>query len=229
MKNLKKYINFKNLIVLLITFTLFYTSAYLRLIPIKLLNLDYNKTSTRIILTAFSDSILLITLLLIYRKELIKEFKKFKNKLIDNLDIGIKCWIVGLFIMMVSNIFLNIIFKVGGANNEKYVQEMIKSLPWLMLITAGFIAPIIEELVFRKGFRNAFTNKYLFIILSGLIFGSLHIISSNNPLQILYLIPYSSLGIAFAISYEKTDTIFTPITLHILHNTILTTLSIMVQ
>ena len=128
--------------------------------------------------------------------------------------------------MMTSNIFLNIIFKVGGANNEKAVQEMIKSLPWLMLLTAGIIAPMIEELVFRKGFRNAFNNKYLFIILSGTIFGAMHIITSNNPLQILYLIPYSSLGIAFAISYEKTDTIFTPITLHVLHNTILTALSI---
>ena len=216
MNILKKYINPKNLILLCITFTLFYTSVYLRLIPIKLFNLDYNKIPIRIILSLFSDIILLLVLILIYRKELI----------IENIDTGIKCWLIGLFVMMVSNIILNIVFKAGGANNEKSVQQMIKSLPWLMIILVGFIGPIIEELVFRKGFRKAFKNKYLFIILSGTIFGAMHIISSNDPLQILYLIPYSSLGIAFAISYEKTDTIFTPITLHILHNTILTTLSI---
>ena len=226
MNILKKYINPKNLILLCITFTLFYTSVYLRLIPIKLFNLDYNKIPIRIILSLFSDIILLLVLILIYRKELIIEFKKFKNNFIENIDTGIKCWLIGLFVMMVSNIILNIVFKAGGANNEKSVQQMIKSLPWLMIILVGFIGPIIEELVFRKGFRKAFKNKYLFIILSGTIFGAMHIISSNDPLQILYLIPYSSLGIAFAISYEKTDTIFTPITLHILHNTILTTLSI---
>ena len=77
------------------------------------------------------------------------------------------------------------------------------------------------DTIFRKGFKKAFPNKYLFVILSGVIFGLLHVVSAKTLLEALYIIPYSSLGIAFAITYYKTDTVFSSIFVHILHNSIL--------
>ena len=226
MRTIKKYIDFKNLLILFFVFLLFYYIGLIKIIPIKLLHLNYNDPLIKIILTCFSNTILLIILLLIYKKELIKEFKIFKKNLTANLDIGIKYWLLGLLIMMASNLFLNIIFKAGGAGNEKQVQEMIKNFSWTMIIIAGIIGPIIEEIIFRKCFRNTFKNKYLFIVLSGFIFGLLHVTNYlDNPIQLLYIIPYGSLGTCLAISYEKTNTIFTPISMHIIHNTILIMLS----
>ena len=97
----------------------------------------------------------------------------------------------------------------------------------MSIIAVGILAPIIEELTFRKAFREVFTNKTLFVLASGLIFGGLHVILSLNSLwDLFYIIPYSSLGIAFGYMYQKTDNIYTSIIMHIFHNTALTTLSL---
>ena len=46
--------------------------------------------------------------------------------------------------MMVSNLIINSL-NSGLAGNEETVQSMISSLPWLMLINAGILAPLNEE------------------------------------------------------------------------------------
>ena len=230
MEKLKNWINLKGLIIALIVFVLFYYSSLSQLIPIIIFDLDLNNLSGnwQVILSMFSNILLLIVLFLIFRKELIKEFKIFKNKFLDNIDTGIKYWLVGLATMMISNMIINFVLNLGQAANEQAVQEMISYSPWIMLINAGLIAPIIEEIIFRKCFKNAFPNKYLFIILSGLVFGSMHVIGNiTSPLDWLYVIPYGSLGAAFAIMYQKTDTVYTSTTMHIFHNTALILLSIL--
>ena len=230
MEKLKNWINLKGLIITLIVFVLFYYSSLSQLIPIIIFDLDLNNLSGnwQVILSMFSNILLLIILFLIFRKELIKEFKIFKNKFLDNIDTGIKYWLVGLAVMMISNMIINFVLNLGQAANEQAVQEMISYSPWIMLINAGLIAPIIEEIIFRKCFKNTFPNKYLFIILSGLVFGSMHVIGNiTSPLDWLYVIPYGSLGAAFAIMYQKTDTVYTSTAMHIFHNTALILLSIL--
>lgn len=224
---INKFINVKELLKGILIFILFYFSSLFQLIPITLFNIK-RTTSNSIILSTFSNICLLIILVIIYRRELIKEFKLFKKNLLENLDTGIKYWLIGLLVMMISNIIITYILGLNQAQNEQAVQKMINKMPIMMLITAGFIAPITEEITFRKTFKNAFLNKYLFIILSGLVFGSMHVITSySNPLELLYIIPYGSLGMAFATMYYKTDTIYTSISMHMLHNTILTLISIL--
>lgn len=224
---INKFINVKELLKGILIFILFCFSSLFQLIPITLFNIK-RTTSNSIILSTFSNICLLIILIIIYRRELIKEFKLFKKNLLENLDTGIKYWLIGLLVMMISNIIITYILGLNQAQNEQAVQKMINKMPIMMLITAGFIAPITEEITFRKTFKNIFLNKYLFIILSGLVFGSMHVITSySNPLELLYIIPYGSLGMAFAAMYYKTDTIYTSISIHMLHNTILTLVSIL--
>ena len=181
-----------------------------------------------VILNALKNIILLFILFLIYRKDLIRDWDKFRANVFDNLDEGIKYWFLGLVGMVASNLIINFVFKGGQAGNEQAVQDYIKYLPWLMLINVGFLGPMVEELVFRKTFRDAIKNKWLFIIISGLIFGGMHVVGSYTTItDLLFIIPYSCLGFAFAAAYYNTDTIFTSITLHMIHNTILTVTSIL--
>ena len=178
--------------------------------------------------TGFSFLIALI-LFLIYRKDLIEDFKKFINNFIKNIDCGFKCWFVGLIIMMVSNLLLNIVFKAGGANNEQAVQNLLKALPHVMAIDVCLLAPFNEEIAFRKTVKDVFKNKWVFVILSFLLFGGAHVVSSaQNLLDYLYIIPYGALGGAFAYAYYETDTIFTSMFMHFIHNTILVALSLLV-
>ena len=231
MKEKEKFVSPKGLLIGIGIFILFYFSSYIQLIPILLFNMDIASITgaQNVMLSAFSNVVLLLILLLIFRKDIKKEWKIFKDNFLENIDIGIKYWLIGLGIMMVSNIFINVFLQLGQAANEQAVQGMITSLPWLMLINAGFIAPCTEEIVFRKGFKKAFPNKYAFVILSALVFGSLHVITSmTSPIELLYIIPYGALGAAFAYMYQKTNTIFTSISMHMFHNTALILLSILV-
>lgn len=231
MKEKEKLISIKGIIIEIIIFTLFYFSSYFQLIPILLLNLNLKKISgaQQVMLSTFSNVVLLIILFLIFRKELINEWKKFKNNFLEDIDIGVKYWLIGLGIMMVSNIIINFVINLGQAANEQAVQQMISSLPWLMLINAGIIAPCTEEIVFRKGFKKAFPNKWLFIISSALIFGLLHVITTmTQPLELLYIIPYGALGGAFACIYQKTESIYPSIAMHMFHNSTLVILSTLI-
>lgn len=220
-------INIKGVIIGIALFILYYFSAYLQLIPIYLFNIKKITGSTQVLLSLFSNTIILIILIIIFRKQLLHEWKIFKEKLLENIDTGIKYWIIGLIVMMVSNTILTFVLKMGQAANEQAVQQLISYLPWVMVINAGIIAPCVEEIIFRKCYKNAFPNKWLFIGLSSLVFGSLHVVTSmTSPMNLLFIIPYGSLGAAFAIMYQKTDTIYTSMLMHMLHNTILIILSI---
>lgn len=219
----------KYFIRLLIVFFLFFFSSYLQYIPIMLFKIKNFDGTTSVLLNSFSNIVLFIILVIMYRKDLVREWKIFKEKSWHNIDIGIKCWLVGLFGMMAFNIILNTIFKANGATNEQAVQKMITAFPWLMLVNGGIIGPFIEEVTFRKAFKDVFKTKWLFIIFSGVVFGLMHVVSSFTSFSnFLYFIPYSSLGIAFCYAYYKTDSIYTSAFLHIFHNTSLILFSILV-
>lgn len=128
--------------------------------------------------------------------------------------------------MMISNFVISFLLNASQATNEQMVQKMISAMPYLLIISAGIIAPINEEILFRKVFKDNIKNKIICILVSGILFGYMHVTSATTILQFLYIIPYSSLGISFAVMYSKTDSIFTSMSMHMFHNTILTILSI---
>lgn len=210
-------------------FILFFYSWIFQVIPILIFNLDEKNIGpkTSVFFSLFSSAMLAITLFFVYRKDLIREWKKFKENFGKNFDIGVSAWFKGLIAMVVFNTLLGVVFKAGVANNEEAVQSMIKTSPWLMLVMSGFLAPWSEELVFRKSIRKIFNNRFLYITISGLLFGLAHVFSSATVwTDWLFILPYGSLGVAFAASYYDTDSIFTAIMFHMMHNIILVLTSI---
>ncbi len=96
------------------------------------------------------------------------------------MDVAIKYWLIGLIIMGTSNVLITFLATGAQASNEMGVQTMIHGAPLASFLAAGILAPIIEELTFRKSFFDALKNKWLFILTSGLIFGGLHVISATS-------------------------------------------------
>lgn len=221
--------NEKLIIKGILIFLLFWNSAQFQWIPIYLFHLDIHhlSDSAQVLLSAFSSLVMTIILFLIYRKDLNKEFKIFMKKPIEHLDKGFYYYAIGFVIMLVSNLIINFVLGGGVANNEQLVQKMIKSLPLIMVIEAGLLAPFTEEIVFRKSIKDVVKNPYLFAFLSFLLFGGAHVFHSSNLMGYLYIIPYGALGAAFAFTYYKTDTIFTSMTIHMIHNTLLILISIL--
>lgn len=209
--------------------SLFFLISLVQLIPLSVLDWDINNLTgnQQLVLTIFSDSVLLFILVILYFKTLKDDFKKIKGNFYKMMDSGIKCWLIGLIVMMISNVIIGLFITEAHANNEQGVQELIKASSILSIIAVGILAPILEELTFRKAFKDVFKNKWLFIMSSGLIFGALHVVLSlTSYWDLFYIIPYSALGIAFGYAYYKTNNIYTSIIIHIFHNTVLTILSV---
>lgn len=184
-------------------------------------NIDPNNITKKeyMIYVTISNIILLGIYILIYRKTLITDLKKYKNNFKYYIEESLKYWAIGFGIMVISNLFITVILNKGIAGNEQEVRNYIDNFPLYMIFSTVIFAPITEELTFRKSIKDAISNKWFYILTSGLIFGMLHIISYiNNWTDLIFLIPYSSLGIAFAFLYHKTDNIYCSITMHAMHN-----------
>ena len=208
-----------NIFKVIICFLIFFYGKYLQYIPICLFKLNKPSPTTDALLIMFSSFIECLLLFLLFRKELKEDFSKFKNNFMINFDIGIRYWFIGLFGMIASNILIGIFFKVNGSTNEALIREMTALAPYAMFIDSTFLAPFIEEITFRFNFKLLIKNKLFYILSSGIIFGFLHIIFSFSSLtEFLYIIPYSCMGICYALICLKTDTVSTPIFIHMLHN-----------
>ena len=227
----KLNINTKKIIKSISAFLVFYLLPYIIIFILKLVGVTFNNitNSTNVIINTILSLITAIILFIIYKKDFKEDFIKFKSDFIKNIDTGFKCWFVGLIIMMISNIILTFLLKAGGANNEQAVQSLLSSLPAIMAIDICLLAPFNEEIAFRKTIKDVFKNKWIFVILSFLLFGGAHVISSAKTLtDYLYIIPYGALGGSFAYAFYETDTIFTSMTMHFIHNTILVLLSLFI-
>ena len=150
--------------------------------------------------------------------DFVKNFKKY-------LPISIKNWLAGFIIMIISNVIISYFISEIG-QNESNVQSLITKLPVIALILTTVLAPIVEEMVFRKYLQHCVDSKILYMVLSGLIFGYIHTSIDSNILELLLIIPYGALGYMFAKTINETDNIYTTIMMHMFHNGALTLIAI---
>ncbi|UJL47121.1 CPBP family intramembrane metalloprotease [Virgibacillus sp. NKC19-16] len=102
-----------------------------------------------------------------------------------------------------------------GSENTQQIMDISRAAPLFMIIPA-IIAPVLEEIIFRKiifGQFYARTNFFIAALLSALIFGFIHL----DPTHLLI---YASMGFVFAFLYVKTKRILVPIIVHAAMNTI---------
>lgn len=222
MFNIKKIGNFIGI------FLLFYLSSLIYLIPLGIFKISYNS------LTIFEQSALMLCsnlfvatiLYVIYSDYLEKKFKDFKKNFGKYTDIAIKSWVIGLIIMFVCNALIVKFSPSKEAINEQNVQQIIQNTPLMAFIMTSIFAPFNEEMIFRKALKDTTNDNMIYILLSALIFGYLHVTNSNSLYDFLYIIPYGALGAAFAYINVKTDNVYSSILVHFVHNSILTIFSI---
>jgi membrane protease YdiL (CAAX protease family) len=89
----------------------------------------------------------------------------------------------------------------------------------IVIVLVTVIAPLGEELFFRGFFYGALRNwrgPILAAILSGAVFGLVH--AGSAPIG--YLVPLAFFGIGLCLLYEWTGSLYPPIALHALNNSI---------
>ena len=179
---------------------------------------DVNSFSYIVLITT-SEITTLLLLIIVFRKRLRKDFIDFDKNYKKYLSLGFKIWVIGITIMIISNVIINLLVVNNIASNQAANMSIINKLPLYSTITMVITGPFIEEIVFRLSFKNALTSKILYYVLSVFIFTSLHVFNGmSTPLELLYFIPYGSLAVTFSYILDKTDNIFTSTVIHTLHN-----------
>lgn len=154
------------------------------LVGIKLVNTN----NFHLILVDTVSSILTcIILALVYFKLLKKDLKEFKTKYQNILKFFGKVFIaflifflikifVSVFETMLADIF-NIELEVS--NNQSLIEKLMHGKGSVMLIiSCCLLAPFEEEVLFRGGIKQIIKNKKVFVTVSGLIFGLMHVVNS---------------------------------------------------
>lgn len=195
---------------------------------IEYLKIDYINLSInyKILLMILCDLLLMLILYLIFHKDINNDIKDYKNNFQSYFSFGLRWWMIGITIMFISNLVISY-FVPSGATNEILVEQAINKLPWYMFFSSVIYAPFVEEIVFRKNVREMFPNDFIYVLISSLLFGFIHIISATTKLELLFIVPYGALGAIFAYIYTKTKNIFVPITFHMIHNFIIVSIYIL--
>ncbi len=200
-------------------------------LPFYLLHIDYNNLSL-FIRESYNISIEIILILIIiltFKDQFKKAFQDIKKNHLNYFNNNLKYYLLGVVIMMASNLLINVL---GGgiSNNEAAVRDQFSETPIYIFISAVFLAPILEEGVFRLGLRNIFKNPFVFIVMSGSIFGGLHLMGMfDNALLPLYFLAYSIFGFVFAYMMTKTNNILVSMGFHFMHNGIFLSLQFFIQ
>lgn len=216
--------NLKQPILGLCVVASYFIYSYFQTLPLSLVGINYYNLSmfNKIIYLMTTELIYLLILFYIYRKEYIKDFKKYVKNFKEYMPKYMEYWALAFSLMLISNFIIITLFPNSIATNQVAINNILVEAPFYMIISAVLFAPFLEETIFRFSFRKIFKNDLIFIILSGLVFGGLHVIGSfNNLIDLIYIIPYSIPGVIFAYTLVKSKNIFVPMSLHFFHNGIM--------
>jgi len=190
-------------------------------IPIALFGINVNNfnLTTMALYMVVCDICFIGLLYLFYKKKINKDFKDYIKDFWKNFEESFKYYFIGLIIMMISNVIITLFISGAIAGNEETVREMIDEVPLYMLFSVSIYAPFVEEIIFRHSIKdcvmchgNNKISKGIYIFISGFIFAFMHILGQvTSSLDYVYIIPYMSLGVAFAALYNKTNNIFSSI------------------
>ena len=211
--------NKKKLFLNLFMFLFYFIYQFISLIGIGLFKINVQSNFTKELYLFISSFIYLIIVLIVYLKELRQDFKEFNIKILIKY---IPIYIIGIILMALSNYLMASITHSEISQNENAIRESLKIFPIYMSFSVVIYAPFVEEITFRKTFKNIINNGVLFVILSGFIFGLVHVSLTSEPINdLLMIVPYIIMGINFSYIYYKSNNIFTTISIHFIHNLLL--------
>lgn len=157
------------------------------------------------------------------KDDLVNDFKYFKKNL-GKILVG--C-IIMFIVMYALNLIVGLIYQsfglMGESENEQIINDILLSdaaLP--MIVSVVLLAPIAEELLFRKILfgvcEKTFNLKPIFsIIISTLIFSFIHV---ADPTSLIYIFQYIPLAAVMCILYSYfKNNVYASIILHMMNNT----------
>ena len=151
------------------------------------------------------------------------QFPEFKN----NLPYVVKMIVAGFLLLLATNLSISYLLTeldiMDTSINQAQLQALVARGPLAiipLIIFSVLLAPIAEELVFRKGLYGLvkpYVKTIGAIVISAFVFGFIHIIS--EPTNLIQLLPYFAMGLSLGLIYHLSgEKIIVPIAVHFLWN-----------
>ena len=219
--------NVKPIIKLIIRIVLFFNLSLVIAYIFKLVGINYNYFNyfDYACLNTFIELIMFVVVLLFYKKYLKKDLVLFKLNKKDYIKKIISYFLIFLVVKYGVALFSSLLLVMLGSDlvtseNQETVVTLAKTMPFMMMISTSLLAPFVEEGIFRLGIKKVINNKYLFILVSGLVFGFMHIFPTELPLYVALIesLNYVTMGLLLAYIYNETDNIYVVVIIHALNN-----------
>lgn len=151
---------------------------------------------------------------IIFKADLREVFPIKKPKLRQIGGVGI-LWIGSLLIVTLVSLVLGYLFPQSFSEVNQGLTDVFKSVPGIITILIIAVSPAICEEVLVRGFilssLNSIKNKWLLILIMGVIFGLFHL----NGIRFL---PTGILGIFLAYIMIETKNLLLPALFHFINN-----------
>lgn len=219
--------NVKNIFKLIISFVLFFNLSLVIAYIFKLVGINYSDFNyiDYACLNTFIELIMFVVVILFYKKYLKKDLVLFKLNKKDYIKKIVSYFLIFLVVKYGVALFSSLLLVMLGSDlvtseNQEAVVNLAKTLPFMMMISTSLLAPFVEEGIFRLGIKKVINNKYLFILVSGLIFGFMHIFPTELPIYVALIesLNYVTMGLLLAYIYNETDNIYVVVIIHALNN-----------
>lgn len=168
---------------------------------------------------------LVVFAIVFFKKMFVMDAVKFKKDLWRNVAIIV---VGSVLIIGLGNLleWLYYLMNIGGESaNQSLIEEMLNSsIRPIMFLMVVIIAPIKEELIFRKFLIGSITGdeddkNVLAAIISILFFATIHVISSIEDL--IFLPQYLLLSAIITLSYlASRKNIYVSVAMHFINNLI---------
>lgn len=175
---------------------------------------------------------LLVLIIFFLREEFVEDFVKFKKNKKKNFLLIL----IGVGAMYASALVISMVYQMlnitGDSNNEQIIDLLLNSPGMiLMVIAVVILAPITEEVIFRKLMIGTCEEMFRFppwlaIGVSALVFSFIHVTDLES---LKFIFQYLALALPICIVYHFSDrNIYVTISMHIINNliSVLTTLLI---
>ncbi len=186
-----------------------------------LVNMANIKGTLALYMQFIADFFLLGLIIFIYYQSIKEDFRKLKNNIKKYALKSLIIFAIGLGIYTIVSILIVNIFPNIESDNTNSLLNIFNKKPILLFISTVFYYPVIEELVFKKTFKGIINNKWLFIIITAILNASFEVLLSyNNPINIINIIPSFILYATYSYMYYESDNIVVPIAYRMLYNLI---------
>lgn len=188
------------------------------LLTIPMLRGYYGEATANLLVYAVGTVYLLLTLRRFFRRD----FDALCDRPLRVLLLVLAAYWLSRFGETLIALLMDELSVTGSNENNDAVIQMMKDNFGPMSAMAVILAPIVEESLFRAGVFGLLYRKSRFLAytLSVLCFALYHVWQNAlyDPRQLIFILQYIPSSIALAWVYERTDSIWSSIFLHMLTN-----------